>query len=71
MAYKPDLSGMGAADSVNRVQHLRIGVGDKVIAPDGKESPSSVTLEIQTFSPWSQAGGEGRRSLQDAVQQVL
>ena len=38
MAFKPDLSDMGASDSVNRVQHLRIGVGDKVIAPDGKES---------------------------------
>lgn len=38
MAFKPDLSDMGASDSVNRVQHLRIGVGDKVVAPDGKES---------------------------------
>src|SRR4051812_4798913 len=38
MAFKPDLSDMGASDSVNRVQHLRIGVGDKVIAPDGQES---------------------------------
>jgi ureidoacrylate peracid hydrolase len=29
---------MGALDSVNRVQHLRIGVGEKVIAPDGTQS---------------------------------
>lgn len=38
MAFKPDLSDMGASDSVNRVQHLRIGVGEKVVAPDGTES---------------------------------
>ena len=38
MGYKPDLSDLGAPDSVNRVRHLRIGVGEKVIAPDGKES---------------------------------
>lgn len=38
MGYKPDLSDLGAPDSVNRVRHLRSGVGEKVIAPDGKES---------------------------------
>src|SRR5215470_5012957 len=38
MGYKPDLSDLGAPDSVNRVRHLRIGVGEKVIAPDGQES---------------------------------
>jgi len=38
MGYKPDLSDLGAADSVNRVRHLRLGVGEKVIAPDGQES---------------------------------
>src|SRR5437899_1830549 len=38
MGYKPDLSDLGAPDSVNRVRHLRAGVGGKVIAPDGKES---------------------------------
>jgi ureidoacrylate peracid hydrolase len=38
MAFKPDLSDLGASDSLNRVQHLRVGVGEKVIAPDGKES---------------------------------
>ena len=38
MGYKPDLSDLGAPDSVNRVRHLRAGVGEKVIAPDGKES---------------------------------
>jgi ureidoacrylate peracid hydrolase len=38
MGYKPDLSDLGAPDSVNRVRHLRFHVGDKVTAPDGKES---------------------------------
>ena len=38
MGYKPDLSDLGAPDSVNRVRHLRLGVGEKVITPDGKES---------------------------------
>ncbi len=38
MGYKPDLSDLGAADSVNRVRHLRLGVGEKVTTPDGKES---------------------------------
>ena len=38
MGYRPDLSDLGAADSVNRVRHLRLHVGDKVTAPDGKES---------------------------------
>jgi len=38
MGYKPDLSDLGAPDSVNRVRHLRAGVGEKVSAPDGKAS---------------------------------
>ena len=38
MGYKPDLSDLGAPNSVNRVRHLRLGVGEKVTAPDGKES---------------------------------
>jgi ureidoacrylate peracid hydrolase len=38
MGYKPDLSDLGAPNSVNRVRHLRLGVGQKVTAPDGKES---------------------------------
>jgi ureidoacrylate peracid hydrolase len=38
MAYKPDLSDLGAPDSVNRVRHLQFGVGKKVTAPDGSES---------------------------------
>jgi len=38
MGYKPDLSDLGTPDSVNRVRHLRLGVGQKVAAPDGKES---------------------------------
>jgi hypothetical protein len=38
MAFKPDLSDAGAADSVNRVRHLRVGVGKVVRAPNGAES---------------------------------
>ncbi len=38
MGYRPDLSDLGAPDSVNRVRHLQFRVGDKVTAPDGKES---------------------------------
>src|SRR5262249_12212943 len=38
MGYKPDLSDLGAPDSVNRTRHLRLGVGAKVTAPDGRES---------------------------------
>src|SRR5690242_2171081 len=35
MAYLPDLSDLGAPDSVNRVRHLKLGVGQAVKAPDG------------------------------------
>ncbi len=38
MGYKPDLSDLGAPDSVNRVRHLRFRVGEKVTAPNGIES---------------------------------
>src|SRR6516225_8675088 len=38
MGYKPDLSDLGAPNSVNRVRHLRLGVGEKITAPDGNES---------------------------------
>jgi ureidoacrylate peracid hydrolase len=38
MGYKPDLSDLGAPNSVNRVRHLRLGVGEKITAPDGSES---------------------------------
>ncbi|MCA1817435.1 MAG: cysteine hydrolase [Acidobacteria bacterium] len=39
MAFKPDLSDAGAADSVNRVRHLQImHVGKAVRAPNGAES---------------------------------
>lgn len=37
MGYKPDLSDLGASDSVNRLRHLRFHVGEKVIAPGGQE----------------------------------
>ncbi|MCI4566746.1 cysteine hydrolase [Lysobacter sp. CFH 32150] len=38
MGYRPDLSDLGAPDSVNRVRHLRLGVGKAVDAPDGRKS---------------------------------
>ncbi len=38
MAYRPDLADLGAPDSVNRVRHLQLGVGQAVTAPDGTES---------------------------------
>ena len=38
MGYRPDLSDLGAPDSVNRARHLRLGVGQAVRAPDGRES---------------------------------
>jgi len=42
MAYQPDLSDLGSADSVNRVRHLQLGVGQHVTAPDG--SPSRILV---------------------------
>ena len=42
MAYQPDLSDLGDPDSVNRVRHLQLGVGQNVTAPDG--SPSRVLV---------------------------
>jgi hypothetical protein len=38
MGHKPDLSDLGAPKSVNRVRHLRLGVGEKITAPNGRES---------------------------------
>ena len=36
MGFQPDLSDLGAEDSVNRVRHLRFGVGQSMQAPDGR-----------------------------------
>ena len=38
MGYRPDLSDLGATDSVNRTRHLKFGVGQKIQAPNGRES---------------------------------
>jgi ureidoacrylate peracid hydrolase len=38
MGYSPDLSDLGETDSVNRTRHLKLGVGQKILAPDGRES---------------------------------
>src|ERR1700757_3012755 len=35
MGFQPDLSDLGAEDSVNRVRHLHFGVGQTAQAPDG------------------------------------
>jgi ureidoacrylate peracid hydrolase len=37
MGFRPDLSDLGAADSPNRGRHLRFGVGQPSVAPDGRE----------------------------------
>src|SRR5437899_8418742 len=38
MGYRADLSDLGESDSVNRIRHLKFGVGQKIQAPDGRES---------------------------------
>jgi ureidoacrylate peracid hydrolase len=38
MAFRPDLSDLGAPDSVNRAQHLAMNVGKTIRAPNGAES---------------------------------
>src|SRR6267154_4513492 len=38
MGFRPDLSDLGSPESVNRVRHLRFGVGQTMHAPDGSES---------------------------------
>jgi len=39
MGFRPDLSDLGASDSVNRVRHLEVfKVGQTIRAPDGRES---------------------------------
>jgi ureidoacrylate peracid hydrolase len=36
MGFQPDLSDLGAEDSVNRVRHLRFGVGQAAQTPNGR-----------------------------------
>ena len=38
MQHRADLADMGAADSPHRQRHARLSVGEKMIAPDGRES---------------------------------
>ena len=38
MAFKPDLSDAGPAESPNHARHMRLGVGSPVLAPDGSAS---------------------------------
>lgn len=42
MAYRPDLSDLGASDAPNRIGHLQAGVGKTVAAPNG--APSRVLI---------------------------
>jgi nicotinamidase-related amidase len=37
MGFLPDLSDLGTPESPNRIRHLRFGVGEKALAPGGKE----------------------------------
>jgi ureidoacrylate peracid hydrolase len=37
MAFRPDLSDLGAVNCPNRTRHLHFGVGQKVLTPDGTE----------------------------------
>jgi ureidoacrylate peracid hydrolase len=36
MGFRADLSDLGPDDSANRIRHLRLGVGEPCIAPDGR-----------------------------------
>ncbi len=38
MAYRADLSDLGAPNSPNRMRHLQLGVGQPMRAPDGRDS---------------------------------
>lgn len=42
IAYLPDLSDLGSSESVNRVRHLRLRVGQAITAPDG--TPSRILI---------------------------
>lgn len=42
MAYRPDLSDLGASDAPNRIGHLQAGVGKTVTAPNG--APSRILI---------------------------
>src|SRR5438876_9758872 len=38
MGFRPNLADLGAADSPNRMRHLRLHVGEAIRTPDGRES---------------------------------
>ncbi|MBA2527675.1 MAG: isochorismatase family protein [Pyrinomonadaceae bacterium] len=42
MQFEPDLSDAGAPDAPNFLKHKPLGVGDVVVAPDGRESRTLV-----------------------------
>ena len=37
MGFQPDLSDLGDTESPNRLRHLRFGVGEPCVAPDGRQ----------------------------------
>ena len=37
MGFRADMSDLGDADSANRIRHLQFGVGQRCIAPDGRQ----------------------------------
>jgi len=37
MGFQPDLSDLGDTESPNRIRHLRFGVGEPCVAPDGRQ----------------------------------
>ncbi|MGQ0833494.1 MAG: cysteine hydrolase [Gammaproteobacteria bacterium] len=59
MGYRPDLSDLGAHDSVNRMRHMRLKVGESVRAPDGSES------RILVRDTWNTAIVDGLRPSED------
>jgi ureidoacrylate peracid hydrolase len=52
MAYRPDLSDLGASDAPNRIGHLQAGVGKTVAAPNGVPS----RILIRTSAKYSTSG---------------
>ena len=72
MAYRPDLSDLGAPDSVNRIRHLRLGVGQTVHAPNG--APSRILVrDTWNTDILAELRPSSRRHcrLQDALQRIL
>ena len=59
MAFKPDLSDLGAPDSPNRVRHLFFGVGEPTHAPSGVRSQALIRDTWNTEILWELAPKAG------------